>query len=1177
MQHKFASLGTAFATAVFLLYPPQAAFAQTATGILRGVVTDSTSAAVVGATVNIESQATAVKQTLETNPQGIFVLPYLLPGSYKVTVEKTGFKKYQNSEVRIGVQQTVELEVQLTVGELSSTIEVMGSVATLSTTSSTVSTVIDNKKILDLPLNGRNVLALANLVPGVIPAGGGYAGWISGGRNANTEVTVDGTSIVLPENNVSIQQLALTPSVDSIEEFTVITNALAAELGRTAGGAFNISTRSGSNTLHGSAFEFLRNSALNANSWANNRNGAPKNPVKNHQFGGTLGGPVVLPKLYNGRNRTFFFLSEQSERQRSAAASTATVPIEAWRNGDFSNLRNGSGVPVVIYDPNTATQQVANGVTYFTRTPLAGNRVPAERITAFAKKLQDFYPTPNATPNNVNTQQNNFFASGTAVQSNDKFDIRLDHNFSDKFKVWGRGSYQLVNNTPFNGFRNIATSIGDGPLHQDNYAHTATAVYTLNPTTIFQFTYGFTRFAQQRLPFSRDYDIRQLGLPQYMYDAGAAQGLEFPQFTISGNAGVSNLGQAGFTTLLQYPTSHNTRFDVTKILSKHTIKMGYQYNKLLMNFTQLGQPTGQFTFGDTFTKLDSRAGSTNIIGSGYASFLMGLATGGQQSHTFSAATASSYYGLYIQDDYKITSRLTLNIGLRWDADSPHTERFNRLSYFDYDAPSPIAGKVPGFANLKGAMKFVTPENRRQVPTDLNNFGPRFGFSYKVNNKTVFRGAYGILYGVSVMQAAGTSGSSGTQGFQSTTGFTASVDGGGTPFTNMSNPFPLGLNLPRGSADSATGGAFTELGGSIGESFFNDSQTPMGQQWNANIQRELGGGWIAEVGYLGSKWQHLNDGESSMAYNQLNPSFLSLRDQLQGSNRVANPFYNIIPNHPQSLFNQPTIEYNQLLRPFPQYRSVSAFRKPQGNSLYHSMTVGVTKRFSKGMSAQFSFTGGKLIDDVSQTVTFLGQAGTKQDFYNRGNERSISSQDVAKRFVASIDYELPFGRGRKFMGSTHKAIDVFVGGWQANGIVTLQGGIPLAMNNNGQNNVFLGNPGQRVTSNGKNPRLDGPIEGRLNRYFDTSVFSITPNYTFGTVGRFVPNLRVPGTRNVDFSLFKNFKPVEKITIQFRAEAYNIANHPTWGTPGTNPGASSGYGEILTASGNRTVQLAMKLYF
>jgi hypothetical protein len=1159
-----------------ILMVSSSAFGQTATGILQGQVTDDSGASIPDAKITIENERTSVRHVTTSNSLGNFIQPYVQPSVYKVTVERVGFQKYSTSGVTVEVQKTTELLVILKVGEVSTTVEISASVAQLATTTSTVSTTVDNKKVLDLPLNGRNPLALANLVPGVIQgsSNSGYAGWISGGRNANTEVTVDGTSIVLPENNVSIQQLAMTPLVDSIEEFTVITNALAAEIGRTAGGAFNISTRSGTNQLHGTAFEFLRNAKLNANSWANNRNGVKKTPSKNNQFGGALGGPLVIPRLYDGRNKTFWFFSEQSDRNRNAASGTATVPIEAWRNGDFSGLKDGNGRDVIIYDPATVLAVTdAAGITYFTRQPLAGNRVPAGRITPFAKALLGYWPQPNAVPTNQFTYANNFFNTGGAGSRADQFDIRLDHSFSDKFKVWGRGSFKANSSTPFNGFGNIATSIGSSNSHNNSYAETATAVYSMNPSTIFQGTYGFTRFSFQGYAISRGFDIRTIGFPDYMYQAAAAQGLEFPDLNVNG---VSKLGQATFTTLLQAPTSHNLRFDVTKVLSRHTIKAGAQYNKLFMNFTQLGQPDGSFTFGDTFTKADSRAGSVSTVGSGFASFLLGLATSGNQEHTFSAAMESSYFGLYIQDDWKVTQKLTINFGLRWDTDRPRTERYYRLSYFDIDAVSPLAGKVPGFPNLKGAMKFTSPDHPRQVPADLNNWGPRFGFAYKINPKTVFRGAYGILYGVSVIQAAGTSGSSGTEGFTGSSNFTASVDGGGVPFATMSNPFPLGLNLPLGAKDGPTSGAYTNIGGGIGSSFFNDWVTPMGQQWNGTLQRELPGQWIVEAGYLGSKWQHLNDGESNMTYNQLPASYLALGNQLLSSNRVPNPFYNILPNHPQTLFNQPLVNYSQLLRPFPQYTGVSAFRKPQGNSLYHSFTLGMTKRFSHGLSAQISLTAGKLIDDVSQTVTFLGAAGTKQDFYNRAAERSISAQDISRRLVISSDYELPFGRGKHFLGGIPRVADFAIGGWQVNGIIALQSGLPMAINN-GQNVVNLGNPGQRATTNGKNPKLDGPIDQRLNKYFDTSVFSQTGNFTFGNVSRFVGNLRTPGTVNIDFSLFKTFRPIERVRVQFRAEAYNLANHPTWAAPGTTINDPANFGRVTSASGNRTVQLALKMYF
>ena len=434
-----------------------------------------------------------------------------------------------------------------------------------------------------------------------------------------------------------------------------------------------------------------------------------------------------------------------------------------------------------------------------------------------------------------------------------------------------------------------------------------------------------------------------------------------------------------------------------------------------------------------------------------------------------------------------------------------------------------------------------------------------------------------MYAPSVLQAAGTSGSSGTQGFQSSTPMIVSTDNTNI-LTTLGNPFPNGFNLPLGSIEGPTSGASTQLGLGIGESFFIDWRNPAIQQWNANLQRELPGDWVIEAAYLGSKGQHLPDGESSMEYNQLPASYFSLGDRLLNNTatQVTNPFFGIITN-PTSSLSRATVQSSQLLRPYPQYTGVGAFRKPQGNSLYHSFTLRVEKRFSRGLSSLVSFTAGKLIDDVSQQVTFLGQAGLKQDFYNRRAERSVSAQDISKRLVISGNYDLPFGKNHKFLSSIPGAADWVVGGWQLNGIATFQTGLPLAIGNGGNfANVF--STGQRPNTSGANPKRDGGIDERINQYFDTTVFSQAGNFTFGNVSRFAPNLRGPGSNNIDFSLFKNFRYKERFRVQLRAEAFNIANHPIWNGPGTTVNDLANFG-IITAKGGqrRQIQVALKLIF
>jgi len=1153
------------ALAAFALCLPAAA--QTATGTIQGTVTDVTGAVVPGATVTIENTKTGVKQSITSNSQGNFLQPYLIPGDYRVTVQQAGFEKHVTSGIRLSVQQTVALDIALKVGEVSTAVEVNANAAQLATTTSTVSTVITSKAMLDLPLNGRNPFSLAALVPGVFP-GGGSTPWISGGRNASSEITIDGTSVIVPENNVSIQDTGYQPIVDTVQEFAVISNALAAEFGRTGGGVITVATRSGTNEFHGSLFEFLRNSKLEANSWSNNRNGAKLAAFQRNQFGGTLGGPVILPG-YNGRNRTFFFVAEQSTRTRSASSATATVPLDSWRQGDFSNYPNGAGRQIIIYDPATAA--LGAGGLYF-RSPFPGNRVPRDRMDPVALNMIRFWPAPNAVPTNEFTHANNFFAAGKAQSADNRVDARVDHAISNAFRLWTRASYSNGNDIPLNGFGNAGTSIGSGPGRSANYNVALNAVHTFSPTSILNFSYGLARKVSHRDPFSQGMDLKSLGFSDSLVQAASEQNFEFPRTDVGGNNGVSSLGQATFTTLRIQAYSHDMRADMTKVLPAHTLKFGGEFRKLFMNFRQHGQPSGQYTFNNGWTQRQVGGANSATEGSGMASFLLGLLGGGSLEHTFAIATASNYWGLYLQDDWRVSRRLTLNIGLRWDVDQPRTERYNRLSYFDIDAPSPIAGRVPAYPNLVGAMRFVTPENRRQTPADMNNWGPRFGFAFQINPKTVFRGAYGILYSPSVLQASGTSGSSGTQGFRGSTGINTSFDGGVTPAASLRDPFPRGFNRPLGPA----GGPATELGFGIGESFFNDWANPIIQEWNATLQRDLGAGFLVELGYLANKGNHLIDGESNMAYNQLPASFFALGNQLLPSNTVPNPFFGVITT-PTSPLSQPRVAYSQTLRPYPQYTGLNAFRKPQGNSIYHAFTLGVTKRYSNGLNLQVSYTNGKLIDDVSQTVTFLGAAGTKQDFYNRRGERSISAQDVSQRLVISANYELPFGKGRAMLNAMPKAADFFLGGWQVNGIITLQKGLPLQIGNNG-NFTNLGSPGQRPNNNGRSAKKTGPVENRLDSYFDQSVFSQAGNFTFGNTSRTSPDLRGLGSRDFDASLFKRFFFRERTNLEFRAEAFNAFNHPVWNGPGTTVNTPGSFGVITTKGGQRRqFQLALRLQF
>jgi hypothetical protein len=1161
------------------------AVAQNATGTLDGRVVDSSNAVVPGATITIENQATNVHWSMTTNNEGRFYQRYLPPGLYRVTAEKAAFQKYLQSDILVDVEQTVTLSLPLKVGEVSSTVQ-------LSTESATLATTVSNRAILDLPLGGnRSPMSLVTLVPGVVPSGGSNSPWISGGRNDYNDVTIDGTSVIVAENNVSHLQIGYTPNEDSVEEISVVTNSLAPEYGRTGGGTINMATRGGTNQYHGTLFEFWRNNILNANSWTNNRNGLVRGIVRYNQFGGTIGGPVVIPHVYKGKDKTFFFVSEQSVRTPSAVTDTGSVPTDAMRQGIFTGLTNGSGggvgQAVTIFDPATAAPNSAcpSSQPNCFRTPFPNNVIPTNRFDPVAVKLMTYWPEPNCPGcvTNAALQTGNWRTQGVANNPYDQIDTRIDEYFSEKFRMFARGSNQTGVSTDFNGYGNPGTSAGSGPVNYYNRNVTVNAIYTFSPTMILNINYGFARDVSVHTPFSEGTTPSSLGFPAAINSV--VDNFEFPQISTSGNSSGYSLGQASYTTLKDRPYDHILRGDVTKVLSRHTLKMGATFEKMFLNFTQYGSPDGQYSFGSSYTQQNTSQGTSTTQGNGFATFLLGLPgnNGNDIQYSFDAATASAYTGAYFQDDWRASSKLTLNIGIRYDVDIPRTERYNRMSYFNITAPSPLQGMVqsssicPSCGNLMGSMGFVgaasDPWGRHQTPTDMHDWGPRFGFAYNILPKTVIRGAYGILYAPSMMQASGTSGTSGMEGFTGGTPLNTSIDNGQTFIASLSNPFPSGLIRPKGAVNGPISGTLTDIGGGIQDSYFVDYVTPMMQQWNFTVQQQVKSSWLLQAGYLGSKGQHLPDGESSINYDQLPGSDLALGSALTA--QVANPFYGIIQN-PTSIYAKPTIQANYLLSTYPQYSGVSAYRKPIANSNFQSAIFSVEHRYKSGLTMLASYTVAKLLDDASQVVNYIGQAGGKQDTYCRKCDKSVSSQDVPQRLVISSTYEWPIGRGHRFLNTIPKAADFVIGGWQMNGIATFQKGIPISIGNGG-NSTYLNSPGIWATDNGQNPARSGPIGNRLNQYFVQSDFSQTPNFAFGDVGRFLPNVRGPGQHNLDFSLFKTFQPKEGVRIQFRAEAFNFTNSPTWNGPGTTVTSPSTFGIITSASGNRTMQLALKLYF
>lgn len=1162
MWAKISLLGFALAC-TSALYP------QTSTATLQGVAHDPSGAAVPQAKVIVKNMLTGVINTVDTNQEGRYVVPFLQPGSYEVVVEKTGFRRFAQSDIKLEVQQNRSIDMGLTLGDLASVVEVTSAAPPLDTNSATVMTNIENKSIEDLPVTGREVLSLAQLVPGVTQVLGGagslpqwYSPQIGGGRAGQSEVLVDGATLSISDPTSGTSAYGgHPPSIDAVQEFTVQVNALAPEFGRTTGGVINVVTKQGTNAIHGVAREFLQNDKLNANDFFANRAGIPMSPYKHNDFGFSLGGPIYVPHAYDGRNRSFFFVDWEHQIFRQPSVSYATVPISAWKNGNFTGLMDSSGAAVTLYDP-TAIHQDASG--NWTRNSFAGNIIPLTRFDPVAQKVMSYYPEPNTASTNPYTPVNNFYKALTGASNFDSINLRLDHNFSDTLRTYVRLDRYVMIYPAVDNWGNKVSGSSDNPIHR--YSGVWDNTYALNPTTVINLHYGLSRFANLATNLTAGFDSTSLGLPDSLHQQAGIDHQEFPSFDIGDLAGMG-----GGWSMRYFPTTHNISASITKVKSAHTIKMGVEYKKFLLNFWQsTGCPNGCFGYARDWTSI-SQTSSTTTQGLPFASFLLGLGSG-FQSNSPAQSLASSSYGSYFQDEWHVSKRLTINIGTRYDVDTPKTERYNRMSYFDISAASPIAGVVPGYANLVGAMRFANADHRQQTPTDWNNVGPRFGFSYQVFPSTVIRGGYGLMYGPSPMQAGYHQ--AGFEGFRTSTTMITSLDNR-TPLNYLRDPFPNGFQQPLGATSGPYSGANTNLGKDVGESYFLGYVNPVIQQWNFNIQHSLPQRMVIEVGYLGQKGNHLQDGEPNTR-DQLDPKYMTLGNSL--FDLVSNPFYGVITD-PASPLSQPTVQRRQLLAPYPQYTSLNPVRAPIGNSIYHAITIRLEKRFSNSASFLLAYTGAKSISD-GELGGFYAEGGdsSRQNVYDRRSDRSLSTQDVSSRFVISGTYELPVGRGHRFLSTAPSAVNAIFGGWQANGVVTLQTGLPIPIYQV-FNNTGIGTAGQRPNSNGQSAAISGgSTDQRINQWFNVNDFTIAQPFTFGNAPRTLPDVREPGLRNCDLSIFKNFRLFgDKVKAQFRAEAFNALNTPQFARANSSIG-SSGAGTINSLRvPARQAQLALKLIF
>jgi len=1141
-------------TLIVLLFCAAHCLAQQGTGGIFGTVTDPVGAPIVGANVTALDVATNVVTKGATGANGAYIFPRLPVGNYTVTAEQSGFKSLVRTGVVLQVDQRAEVNLQLSLGSVQEKIEVVGDAPLVDTANATQGEVIENRRIADLPLSGRNALSLMYLAPNT-KAQAGTSGFadrgtalsnvsINGGPSSINAFLLDGGT----NNKAYLQDLNVNPTVDAIEEFKVESGVMSAEYGFTLGGVVNMVTKSGTNDFHGTAYEFVRNNAFDAR----NAFALSITPYRYNQFGGAIGGPMWLPKLYNGRNRTFFFFNFEHWQYAYANSVISTVPTAAQRAGDFSKLLTATGALTPIYDP-ASTIANPNGSGYV-RTAFPGNIIPASQVNPVSVKYLSYLPLPNRTPSNVFTQANNLIALAPSTLHMNQFPIKIDHRFSDKDNLFVRFYYFQHYND------NGGSYIWSSPLWDYRYDYFTAKNTTINETH----TFSATLFNEFHLSLARNHlattaasyksgIVTTLGLPPSIPD------LEIPVVSagLPGNAAtdVTNRGE----------TTWQLVDSVTWVHGGHALKMGFDARLQQSNNYQPSSMSGSYTFASALTSNPQVPSGT---GSNLATFMLGQVSGASIATFLGESESSHSFSPYVQDDYRIRPNLTLNLGLRWDWQPWASERHNGLSTFNPNIIDSVNG-------LKGAVVYAGKgfTGSPLGDTRLTSFGPRVGFAWDIkgNSKTVFRAGYGIYY-INVVQRD-LFGS--TAGFASTT-TTYSPAGGNTNFPafNWSQGLPSPPTQPLGS--SLGPAAF------LGQALTYDQSgaaVPRAQQWNASLQRQLPGQWVVELNYSGNHADHLVAGGYNL--NQLNPAYLSLGNALQ--NLVPNPYAGVVPGS----LGASTITLQQSLLPYPYYTTITVRNPHLGESMYHAGYVTVKKRFSSGLVLLGSYTKAKLLtnsiiipDNFGSSLisnASFGQSGLaayQNGLYNRAAERSLDPTNVASRGVVSAVYELPVGKGKKL--NLDRALpNAFLGGWQAQGILTMQTGLPIIVT--GANN----NLATRPNSTGLSPKLDHPTE---YQWFNTSAFVNPPSYTYGNLSRTLPDVSGPGIFNLDMSVIKNLPLRERLSLQIRAEFINATNHVNFGMPNATfvPGAngansSSTFGTITSAAAARVIQLGAKILF
>ncbi len=1124
-----------------------AALAQQGRGVILGTVTDAGGASVANAKVTVKNTETNAAVETKTNGAGFYTTSAINVGSYSVTVEHPGFKREIQSGITLQVDQAAEINIKLQLGAQTETVTVTAEAPLVNTESPSLGQVIEREFVADLPLDGGNALALVLLAAdvhsnaGPVQSGFGDRGTslsdlsINGGPNAANNLLVDG----MVAQNSYYPDLNANLGVDAVQEFKVQSGSMSAEYGFTLGGVINMATRGGTNLLHGSASEFFRNDFLDARGAFS----PVRAPYRYNQWGAAIGGPLWIPKLYNGRNKTFWFFNYgQYDYITYSDSITSTPPLDQ-RKGDFSKLYSSTGQLIPIYD--TATTAVNPSGSGYIRQAFPGNIIPPSRLDPVAQAMNQFYPAPNVTPTNQYTQANNYFSLNRGEQTMHQYSGRVDERLSNSDSMFARFTYYVANtnNCPCTWPSFVVNGRYDA-FGTRNAAFEET--HTFSPRVINEFRIGMARqdFPFQSSSYGQNWPSK-LGLPASVPDA------VFPSIS-NGYTGLGN-PTVGFRGALTWDAADT----VTLVQGNQTIKIGAEYRLLFGNNYQTSAPSGSFNFSAALVGNPQNQTGT---GSTYADFILGAVSSASGVTNTGESEKGFTTSGFVQDDWRVSRKLNVNLGLRYDFQQPPYERNCGTSNFNPNVVNPLS-------KLQGEMQYACKDYGSSFATpQYKDFAPRFGFAWAPGSgHLVLRGGYAIFYpGTFNITYFGS-----PAGFSSTTtSYSAPGGNSNLPAFYLAQGFPTPLTQPLGSA---LGPSYL-LGSAVTYDQPNQ-RTPMSQQWNLSMQKQLFGNWVVELAYTGNHGTHLVAGSYNL--NQLDPAYdASLKSALQTS--VPNPYVNVVPG----TLGGATITKQQSLLPFPWYTSVSVRNPHMGNSIYQGGILRVQKRVSMGLTFLASYTKAKLISEsVASPINFgaieqVNNNAYQSGLYNRRVERSLDPTDVPQRLSLSTVYALPAGPG-KWLDAHNKLVNTIIGGWQLQSIVTLQKGTPVLIS--GANN----NLASRPNSTGQSAKLSNPTQ---YEWFDTTAFVNPPTYTFGNLSRSLPDVRNPGFFNCDFSVIKNTVLRERLKVQFRAEAFNLDNHVNLGYPNTgfSPGAnglnsSSTFGTITSSRPPRLVQLGMKLNF